>query len=307
MFEGKISLAKSRKFHLFLVLLLIGSLITLGFTIAFHPSSEADFYARRGMSRAALLQFEKPVKNPVYLNDPFLYLDHAVCLRNLDNHEEALVQLNKALKTEKEHPVYSRFLSLLRLQSIREKVDLEKGWNLCELRRYEDAISAFERVIEADRSNSRAYTGLAVVHAGKGDFDAAGKAFQKGIDLSRGSERERVLHERAKFYRDQGHIDAAIKDLNDAVSLSRCAFAHYDRALLYIRQEKLNDALSDLNTAIGISVREKFYHERALLRKRMNDLEGALKDIKRAADVGEPCRSLAKDREEIEELVGLKK
>lgn len=65
---------------------------------------------------------------------------------------------------------------------VREQLDLGEKY-LAELN-YDEAIIAYETVIEIEPMNVEAYLGLADAYAGKGDYESAALALQKGYDLT---------------------------------------------------------------------------------------------------------------------------
>jgi Tfp pilus assembly protein PilF len=60
-----------------------------------------------------------------------------------------------------------------------------QGW--CELlqRRYASALDAFERALALDRNFAETHGGLAVVHARRGDRDAAMQAIERAMRLNK--------------------------------------------------------------------------------------------------------------------------
>jgi len=70
---------------------------------------------------------------------------------------------------------------------------LKLGYKLLNEGRYEEAILAFQKVIEIEPRSTKAYAGLGLAHANSGDYDAAFTAIEDALGM--GLDNPELLHE----------------------------------------------------------------------------------------------------------------
>lgn len=126
-------------------------------------------------------------------------------------------------------------------------------------REYHDrAIASFNKAIELDPSNARAYYNQGVAYSDKEDYDRAIANFNKAIELNPNN--ADAYHLRGLTYVRQKDHNNAIADLNMAIKLNPnnadfnegISFVYRSRALAYLRREDYDKAIADYDRLIEL-------------------------------------------------------
>ena len=95
---------------------------------------------------------------------------------------------------------------------------LSKGAAYLRLQEYDKAIEDFERVLEIDSDNERAYYFRGIAYMNKGEFDKAEKDLTSSI--MRNHKRGAAFFARGLAHGELGHEDEAMRDFKTAIAFS---------------------------------------------------------------------------------------
>ncbi|MBK9144959.1 MAG: tetratricopeptide repeat protein [Candidatus Melainabacteria bacterium] len=275
------------------VLIIVTSL-SLGLLFAMHPGSQSSRYKNSGQYRKAIEINLGAKNNLLFASDPGIELDLACCFRRTGEIAEARRHLALARELAATHA----YLWLFRPHGLQYSLECEEGWIALKSEQYSDALAAFERALELEKS-AEAYIGRAAALEIQGRDREALADFAAAIECSTGHDRELAYHERAIFYIDRSRTEEAIADLTSALNADSCNRAYIDRAMLFKKQGDIEKALNDLDASINITGTERAYHERALIRRARREFDEAIKDIDQATLLDSTCPGLKEDRERI--------
>jgi tetratricopeptide (TPR) repeat protein len=204
-------------------------------------AANPNFFNERGLQKERNGSFEEALElyekalNMAPNNLTFLYNVGITC-QKLNQHEEAIIHLTKL--TEQDKTDFEAFIAL--------------GNSLGEMKKYEEAIAAYNFAEMLRPSYKRIY-------------------YQRGI-----------------FKNLYGDLTSALKDFNIAVQREPMfANAYYNRGVNYKDMEKWKKAIRDLNRAIELDPNhgEAYMVRGVCYINSGNESEGAA-DLKRAADIG---------------------
>jgi len=172
-----------------------------------------------------------------------------------DDHASALFYANRSVNLFREGENRQAFAYLRRaIELVPDNMDfwLNLGAFYAKLEYYNEAIRAYERVLQLDRHNRGAMSGL-------------GRAYQVLGD-----------NERADYYIDQ------VKRYRDSN-----AYYHFAIAQTEFEKERYVEALNAINTAIDLKKRNgRFYFMKGLTEQKLGNVEAAKESFKRASRHG---------------------
>lgn len=282
-------------------ILLIATIVlclTLGIVMAMHPSKSGIYLERKGKFAEAIQLYSDSMNNPLYKNDPRVYLARAYCNRRIRRFKAALEDLEIASRLAKTHWFLYGIPGLTTSHSIEYCVELERGWTYYKGESYEVALKHFSSALKLEKQAS-AYCGRAAVHEALGKDAEALEDYAQAIECGIAQDKELAYHERAIYYRNHDQTEEAISDLTTAVTTRPCMDAYIDRGKLYRKQGKNQEAVDDFSRAIRITSTELAYHERALAYFELKDFRAALSDIDRAIELDPTCKFARAKREKI--------
>ncbi len=163
-------------------------------------------------------------------------------LRKSGNFEGAIAKYDEALQQANDYRIF-----------------YQKGITLKKLRKYTEAIDAFNQSVGANPNFDLAYNGLGGTYFADGKFQEAADAFAKFEELTNKPKYKNQAKEYfARAYtklgnnaKNDGKFDQAIKYLNDAVQKSPLDAAYLMLAEIYVDLARFDEALSAADNALN--------------------------------------------------------
>jgi tetratricopeptide (TPR) repeat protein/S1-C subfamily serine protease len=162
---------------------------------------------------------------------------------------------------------------------------LERGNQLWRLRRYPEAIQAFEAAIkQKPKFIHLAYygKGLALGYSGKGSeaITALQQAVQSQPDFVPAWDNLSVA------YRESNQLDKALAAINKAIQLQPNNPNLYNQKYVVLSDlKRYKEAAAAINKAIELSPRAAFYLNRGIVRNELGDKQGAIDDYTQAIKI----------------------
>ncbi len=159
---------------------------------------------------------------------------------------------------------------------------LQRGLLYDLLGKTENARLDYERVLELDPENARAYTNLGTYYGQKGDYKKAIEYFKKALEYS--PNLYASYSNIGLVYLHKNQPDSALYYFNKAAQLSPDATTYYNLAITYHRLKKLDSAIISLKKAAQLSPNDPIilYTLGSFLIEK-NDLKSACKFFKLSA------------------------
>lgn len=136
-------------------------------------------------------------------------------------------------------------------------IDESRGWSnrgqlLANFGLNSQALTQFQKAVEADNKNFVAYTNLGVLQYQLGQTDEALASYKKAISLS--PHYAPAQYDLGLYYQSKKDWDNAIQYLNDALSInSHYKFAHYNLGQIYEAQNKIENAKTEYKLELEIN------------------------------------------------------
>jgi len=162
---------------------------------------------------------------------------------------------------------------------------LERGNQLWRLRRYSEAIQAFDAAInQKPKFIHLAYygKGLALGYSGKGSeaITALQQAVQSQPDFVPAWDNLSVA------YRESNQLDKALAAINKAIQLQPNNPNLYNQKYVVLSDlKRYKEAAAAINKAIELSPRAAFYNNRGNVRNELGDKQGAIDDYNQAIKI----------------------
>lgn len=176
-----------------------------------------------------------------------VYHDRSIQRSELDRMNEALSDIEEAIVLEPDSPDHHRW----------------KGVLLLEVKRYEEAMAAFERSLQL-KDDTEARNDLAKCYVGLNEIDKALELMAQNIAQEPDS--HWLYGARAQLYQDLNRLDEAIQDITEAI---RCdpkpAKAYACRGELRHKNRDLRGAEADYQRALSLNPDD--LHTQALLNR----------------------------------------
>jgi len=186
----------------------------------------------------AMESFEAAIReNP---NSAIGYIGKGRVFAEMKKNEEALAEFQKAVDKEPGNAISW----------------VNRGNGYSRMRKFDLAIADYEKAISIDPANYMGYfnRGKAVlrstVNLQKRDFERVLVDFDKAASLQ--ARIDEIFVERGTVYRQMGLYEKAEKDLKKALVLRNSAAAHCELAQVYMDMDRQDAALKHLNDAISI-------------------------------------------------------
>jgi tetratricopeptide (TPR) repeat protein len=164
----------------------------------------------------------------------------------------------------------------------KEDKHFSKGIAAMATKRWNDAISLFEKSLKSNPANSPAYVGRSRAFLHLGDLDRALKEVEQAV--MHNPESPLVFGQKGIIEKLQGKSDQALEDFSRATELDPdYCWARAQIADLLMQEGKLDEALESINKAIDL--RPKFTEGlrlRGTIRSRMGTCKEALEDFSMA-------------------------
>ena len=148
------------------------------------------------------------------------------------------------------------------------------------LKDYDEAQVTFDRLLQLDRRNDRAYIGLAQMNLARKDTTAAFDNLNRGIELSKKNANAYVM--RAEIASRSKHdFEHALADMDSAILLEpRYAGYFINRAFMKYNLDDYFGAMADYDYAISLEPASQEAHfNRGLLRAEVGDNNKAISDF----------------------------
>ena len=246
--------------------------------IEMNPSSVGKnqklAYGMRGFTYSLLKEFDKALEDfnkciELDANNSDVYNNRAYTYRFLNRYDEAIKDWEKAIQI---NPELENELSLLIEETIsikdigeRKKMKksnnlkteeedfLKKGDEAIDSGNYEEAIKAFEKVIELDPDCEKAYFNLGNTYYQIKKYDKAIDEFTKGLEINPNIEKAYVARAETHFILE--NYEDAIKDYDKYLELNPLdehAIIYCHRGMAYGSLKKYEEALKDWQKAIKL-------------------------------------------------------
>ena len=130
-----------------------------------------------------------------------------------------------------------------------EQVYYDQGVTFSKQGRLEQAITAWEKVIEINSNHTKAHYNLGIAYRQSNQIDKAIDAWNKAVSLEPNN--SRTYNNLGAAYISQGKLDDAEAILNKAITINEnYAKAHYNMARLYAQKKQNQQSLKYLQKAI---------------------------------------------------------
>ena len=237
----------------------------------------------------AIQYFNQAIKAKPFLAEPYFY--RSVAKISLEDYQGAEQDAGMAIERNPfiVDAYQVRGVSRQNLGNYAGAVeDYDAGQNLlfnraiCEsaLRNYDEAQVTFDRLLQLDRRNDRAYIGLAQMNLARKDTVAALDNLNHGIALSKNNANAYVM--RAEIASRTRHdFESALADMDSAILLEpRYAGYFINRAYMKYNLDDYFGAMADYDYAIGLDPTSQEAHfNRGLLRAEVGDNNKAISDF----------------------------
>jgi tetratricopeptide (TPR) repeat protein len=220
-------------------------------------------YKLKGQFTAAIADFTMALQlDP---NSPDLYNLRGATLSDDGQYDGAIADFDKAIALD---PKYKNAL-------------INRGLALTFTRQLDSAIDDFGKVIGLAPQEPLGYVNRAMARMDKGDFQGAVDDYNQAIRLDRN--KPGPYTRRGEAWRLQGNFVQALADHNTSLGLRPNEEAYNNRALTLEDQGKLNQAITDCNEAILLNPEFYLaYATRGRLKRLKGNLSGSLSDLDKA-------------------------
>lgn len=167
-----------------------------------------------------------------------------------------------------------------------EFVLFAKGQALLSKKKYQEALSCFNKIEDYTKNFVFLYNERGVTYKKLGQIDKAVADFRHAIDLA--PEFSRPYVNLGQYYMDRGQWSKAIELLNKALTLNaELPTAYASRARAYQSLNRHEEALKDFERIISSPrVKAEDYRDRGLVYLEMGDIEKALADFDKTMAMG---------------------
>jgi tetratricopeptide (TPR) repeat protein/S1-C subfamily serine protease len=162
---------------------------------------------------------------------------------------------------------------------------LERGNQLWRLRRYSEAIQAFDAAIQQKpKFIHLAYYGKGLALGRSGKYPEAITALQQAVQSQ--PDFVPAWDNLSLVYRESNQLDKALAAINEAIQLQPNNPNLYNQKLIVLRDlKKYREAAAAINKAIELSPRAAFYNNRGNVRDDLGDKQGAIDDYNQAIKI----------------------
>lgn len=283
-----------------IVLLLLA---VAGFLLC-HPSLRGQSLQEKGDYAQALEIYGESIKNPLYVNDPSIYLARAYCYSQLGDVEKSEAEVKKAEEVHAGLPFYWSTGDLVSNRSVKFRIAFRKAMNYFDRQDNENALIWLNKALE-EGEDGPAYIARGKVHEALGDLKSAESDFKEAnqVTLSRYVKAtEGACHELGSFYARHSRLSEALPYFDRAIRAWSCPSAIRERGLVHWKLGEHDKALEDFNKSLELKESASAYSNRAMFYRERGEYAAALKDIDSAI-------ALASDRakpryEKMKETIG---
>ena len=204
--------------------------------------------------------------------------------------EEAREEFEKTLKIDPSYGSARRYLKVI--EDVNEgKIQTDtaicffEGVTHALKDRSAEAITQFNKVIEAEPKYAIPYISRGKAYSARGQYDQAISDFTKAITLN--PDDAAVYYFRGDAYGSKGQYDQAICDFTKAIEINpKDAWSYIDRGYIYILKRKYVKAFSDINKAIEINPKFAYaYINRGIACVDTGQYDRAISDFNKAIEI----------------------
>jgi tetratricopeptide (TPR) repeat protein len=162
---------------------------------------------------------------------------------------------------------------------------LARGNQLWRLRRYSEAIRAFDAAIkQKPKFIHLAYYGKGLALYWSGKYPEAITAFEQAVKSQ--PDFVPAWNQLSVVYRDSNQLDKALAAINQAIQLQPNNPNLYNQKLAILSDlKRYKEAAAAINKAIELSPRAAFYNNRGIVRSELGDKPGAIDDYTQAIKI----------------------
>ncbi|MBE9234116.1 tetratricopeptide repeat protein [Cuspidothrix issatschenkoi LEGE 03284] len=162
---------------------------------------------------------------------------------------------------------------------------LARGNQLWRLRRYSEAIQAFEAAIkQKPKFIHLAYYGKGLALGSSGKYPEAITAFEQAVRSQ--PDFVPAWNYLSVVYRESNQLDKALVAINEAIRLQPNNPNLYNEKIVVLSNlKKYKEAAAAINKAIELSPRAAFYAIRGAFRNELGDNQGAIDDLNQAIKI----------------------
>jgi tetratricopeptide (TPR) repeat protein len=235
------------------------------------------------------------------INPKHLYDYRAICYLMKGTLDEALYDYSQALSLERDADMFLMrgFIYTLQgkssqaLNDINSSLSIEPTDQLYALRGYiylylvndyQLAMADFNKAIELNPNSVSGHINRSVLYSWQGNFEAAITDVDIAISLSPSS---KVYNNRGTVYSAKGDIEKALADYSQAIELEPNDASYYsNRGSVYAQHHNLDKALADLDTAIMLDPKYgRAYTTRGNVYKEKGLLDEAIVEYTKAIEL----------------------
>jgi tetratricopeptide (TPR) repeat protein len=158
-----------------------------------------------------------------------------------------------------------------------------EGLALTELKRFDEAISQFNKSYELDNENVEAIVNQANAYYMSDRFEEAKVLLQKAIGMD--ASEPNIYNTLSLIATQENQFEQALEFANEAIALDRLnAYFNNNRGFIYLNLGDLEKAEADINLGIKADPRNPWaYRNKAIFYFKSGNYESALRNIEQAA------------------------
>ncbi len=228
-------------------------------------------------------------------------LDNLTQVINLDNTLGAVAYSNRCLvnlQLSRYKAAKLDCIAALQFNPNNKEAYLNRGLAEYRLGNYEQALAQYQEVIQRDKGDYRAYYNQGLTHFTLEKYDKALADYKQALQSNRlrvKTEKAIIYHDRALVHVKLNHIEEAIADLTESITLDNInEIGYYNRGCLYAQNRNYQAALADFTQVIRLNPqsalsylnRGKVHYKIGLIQAAFKDLQIALSQLKEQNQMG---------------------
>jgi len=283
--------------------------------------SEGVQYLQQGKFNEAITSFSKAIKNKDKAKNEYMiasaYSARALCRSYLQNHSQAIADIDDALKLKPEFTdlYYTKTAILksakkydeaivwankgLKLKPEYEDLMLLKTEVFCSQKKYQNAVDYLDTILKVNPQNKQALNKQGFAYGRLKKYEESIKYFTKVIELD--PQNADAFFDRAITKADMKDFDGALADINRGMEIDTLSkWIGYNNIAFFIKfeQKDYTGAIEYFNKAIELNPNFAYaYNNRGYAKMQLGDLSGARKDITKSLEMDSTnsytCKTIA--------------